>query len=287
MKGTPRTIQSKAYDFPDILREIPDPPAQLYVISNNWPALLDAPRLAIVGSRKPTTYGQTVTYSLASRLVQAGACIVSGLAYGVDVAAHRAALEQKGLTIAVLAGGLDSIYPSHHQRLAQQIIDQGGALISEYPPGTAHHKLHFIARNRLVSGLSRAVLITEASEKSGTWHTVRFALEQGREVLAVPGNITSPLSIGPNRLISSGAHPVLSETDILQVMSLQPVKAALTLGETPEEQLLLDLLNTGVITTASLLKQSQLDVATFNQTLTMLELTGKVRGLGNNQWTLA
>lgn len=283
---TPTTIQSKAEDFPHILRNIPDPPRQLYLITSNWSDLLARPWVAIVGSRKVTDYGKLVTTRLASDLAASGIVIASGLAIGVDGVAHQAALQKGGLTVAVLAGGLDYIHPSCHRRLAQQIIGRGGALISEYPLGIPSYPKHFIARNRLVSGLSQAVVITEAAQKSGTLHTARFALEQGREVFAVPGNITSSTSVATNNLIKSGATPVTDSQDILRYLGIQSGPSKPPTGATPNEQLLLNLLHTGETESATLLTKSNLSVQQFNQTLTMLEITGAVRPLGNNHWTI-
>lgn len=281
------TIQSKAGDFPDALRHIPDPPGQLYVCSQHWRGLLTRPWVAIVGSRNPTSYGQAVTNRLAGELAQAGLVIVSGLALGIDGAAHRGALEAGGLTVAVLAGGLNRVYPSRHQALARAILQQGGALVSEYPDHTTHYPQHFIARNRLVAGLSQAIIITEAAEKSGTLHTVRFALEQGREVLAVPGNITSPASVATNRLIKSGATPITGTNDVLQVLGLRAIQNRQPAGATPTEQVILDILaEHSSADSHTLLAMSKLEVSTFNQTLTMLEITAKIRPLGNNQWTI-
>ena len=286
IKGTLATIQSKAYGLPQILQAIPDPPRQLYVSSNHWSELLTMPAVAVVGSRKVSSYGQEVTTQLVRALARAGVCIISGLAYGVDALAHRAALEAGGRTIAVLAGGLDQIYPRRHLPLAADIVTQKGALVSEYPPGTAIYKMSFVARNRLVSGLSRGVLITEAAEKSGTLHTAAFALEQGREVFAVPGAITSPNAAGTNRLIQQGATVVTSADDILVQLGLDAQHRTVPQGDTPVEQIILDLIGSGVRQTNELLKQSQLEVAQFNQTLTMLEISGKVAAQGNNYWSV-
>jgi DNA processing protein len=280
------TIQSKAEDFPDILRHIPDPPDMLFIKSTNWPDLLQRPWVAIVGSRKVTSYGRAVTAQLAGDLAASGLVIVSGLAIGVDGIAHQATLQAGGLTVAVLAGGLDRIHPGSHQQLAGQILSQGGALISEYPIGIPSYPQHFVARNRLVSGLSQAIVITEAAEKSGTLHTARFALEQGREVFAVPGNITSRTSAATNSLIKSGASPVTSSRDILQSLGLAPVQKVLPKGNNPAEQCLLELLASGEIEGAVLLAKTGLGASVFNQTLTMLEITGKVRSLGGNRWTI-
>ena len=242
--------------------------------------------VSVVGSRKVSAYGKAVTSQLATGLARAGVVIVSGLAIGVDSIAHKATVEAGGQTIAVLPAGLDRIYPTSHTYLARQILEQGGALVSEYPPGSTPYPLNFIARNRLVSGLSSVVLITEASEKSGTLHTARFALEQGKEVLVVPGNITSPTSKGTNNLLKVGATPVTDLSDILQVLGITGGQTARPIGDTLQQQTILDLLYDGHADGDELLQASQMDIAQFNQTITMLEITGKVRALGSNQWSL-
>jgi len=282
-----QSIAIKAADYPDILRHIPDPPQQLYVVGNLERALR-RPRLAVVGSRKATAYARGISHELTLTIARAGITVVSGLAYGIDSVAHRAALESHGVTVAVMAGGLDDIYPKSHYQLAQEIVEKGGALLSEYPVGTPPYKEHFVARNRIVSGLSDAVLITEATEKSGTLHTARFALEQGRDVLSVPGNITGPQAVGTNRLIKSGAHVVLSAQDVFSVLGITPAVRQRPIGATPHEEHLIELLDKHGATDGSALRSmSELDVSLFNQTLTMLEITGKIKALGNNLWTLA
>jgi len=234
-----------------------------------------------------SAYGQAVTAKLASELAKAGVVIVSGLAIGVDAIAHTAALDAGGLTVAVLPAGLDRIYPSSHHQLARRILEQGGALLTEYPPNTRTYPGNFIARNRIASGISDAVLITEAAEKSGTLHTARFALEQGKDVLAVPGNITSPTSAGTNNLIKSGATPVTSAEDIFHVLGIKGAAPThIPKGATPEEQTIINLLTQGESEGSALLDRSRLGVAPFNQALTMLEITGKIRSLGANKWTL-
>jgi len=246
------------------------------------------PVVAIVGTRKPTAYGKEVTFNLAYKLAQKGIIIVSGLALGIDAIAHKAAIEAGGTTIAILANGLDSIYPASHRKLAQDIIDNGGALISEYPPGTPARDFQFLARNRIVSGLADAVVVTEAASRSGTLATVAHALEQNKEVFAVPGNITSPLSVGPNRLIQQGAHPVTNIDDILQVIAPQQLETQMTLnlGSNPQEILLIKLLQSGIRDGDALQQASQLAPHVFSQTLTMLEIQGLIRSLGGNQWTV-
>jgi DNA processing protein len=241
----------------------------------------------VVGSRGLTPYGKTITDQLAGEAAGKGIVIVSGMALGVDGIAHRAALQTGGKTIAVLANGLDRMYPSSHRGLAKQILEQGGAIISEYPEGTDPRREHFIARNRIVSGLSSAVLITEAAAKSGTLHTAQFALEQGREVMCVPGNITSPLSAGTNQLIKAGAMPVTTGQDIIQFFGIEEgITQQSLVGASQEEQVILDLLAQGIADSAELLALSELDAAGFNQALTMLEITGRIKPLGAGRWTL-
>jgi DNA processing protein len=273
--------------IPARLLHIADPPKQLFVTGVGLESLLSAPAVAMVGSRRVSPYGSSVTTKLAQQLAEQGIVIVSGLALGVDGLAHRAALQAGGKTIAVLPGPLEKIYPRAHHQLAEQILRQGGALVSEYPAGTETLRPNFIARNRLVSGLSDALLITEAAEKSGTLHTARFALEQGRDVMVVPGNITSPTSVGCNNLLKAGAHPITSYEDVLHVLGLEETGTQQQIfGGNEHEQLLLDLLKSGVSDGDELQLKSQLDITLFNQTLTMLEISGKVRSLGANGWTI-
>ncbi len=276
----------KANGYPSALENISSPPKELFV-AGELENLLSRPRVAIVGSRKVTTYGRNITTKIAAELAGQGIVIVSGLALGVDALAHQAALDADGLTIAVLPGPLDQILPTSHYNLAREVVKQGGALVSEYPIGSLPHKQNFVARNRIVAGMCDALLITEAAEKSGSLHTARFALEQGKDVLAVPGNITSPLSAGTNNLLKSGAIPITSSDDVLHVLNLKPaIKARNIKGSNSTEQAIIDLLSQDISDGSELLEQSNLEVGEFNQTLTMLEITGKIRSLGANQWTL-
>lgn len=274
--------------FELVLQGITPAVETIYIQSNNLDDLMSRPRVAIVGTRKVTLYGKTVTHQFASELAKAGVVIVSGLAIGVDAIAHRAALEAGGLTIAVMPCGLGQIYPSSHCGLAEQILEQGGALISEYPPGSnIAYKNQFVERNRIVSGMSDALLITEATANSGTMHTARFALEQGKDILAVPGNITSPTSIGTNNLIRTGATPASSTQDVFNILGISAQATKPTVrGSTPEEQCILDLLSSDIRDGTELLARSRLPIDQFNQTFTMMEITGKIRSLGVNQWTI-
>ena len=279
-------IAPDSHKFLQITSGIAKPPKTLYIMGNLPPER--QPTVAIVGSRKPTTYGKEVTYRLAYDLASRGVVIVSGLALGIDAIASRAALDAGGVTLVVLANGLPGIQPQTNYQLAQDILAGGGAVISEYEPETAAMSHQFLERNRIVSGLSDAVLITEAAKRSGTLNTAAHALEQNRDLFVVPGNITSPLSAGCNQLLKQGAQPVTSADDILEVVApnLQAGQSVLPLGTTPEETIILELLQKGLRDGDELQRKSGIDTVTFSTSLTMLELNGLVRALGANQWTL-
>lgn len=200
-------------EYPPLLKEIPDPPLVLYVRGDV--KVLSQHAVAIVGTRRPTIYGGQVAHRLAEGLAQRQLAIVSGLARGVDSAAHRGALAVQGKTVAVLGSGVDVIYPRENKRLAEQVAEHG-ALISEFPPGTSPSPENFPIRNRIISGLSLGVVVVEAAEYSGSLITARLAVEQNREVYAVPGNITSALSFGPNHLIKQGAKLVDDWMDVVE-----------------------------------------------------------------------
>ena len=200
--------------YPSLLREIYDPPIVLYV-KGQWSECLDQPCIAVVGSRKCSTYGQNSALMLARELAQRGVTIISGLARGIDAMAHRGALEAGGRTVAVMGTGIDEVYPRDHRKLAQQILDGGGALVTQFPLGTPPVSENFPYRNRVISGLSLGVLVIEAAENSGSLITARLAMEQNREVFAVPGNITSRTSFGTNYLIKgAGAKLVQQWQDV-------------------------------------------------------------------------
>jgi len=246
------------------------------------------PAVAIVGSRKPTTYGIEVTTKIAGDLAQRGVVIISGMALGIDSVAHRAALEVGGITIAIQGNGLMELYPRSNRRLGEEIVKKGGAIISEYEPDTPPMKHRFLERNRLVSALSDAVLVTEAAARSGTLNTVMHALEQGKEVFVVPGNITSPMSAGCNALLKQGAHPVTSAEDILDVIApdlLRP-QTQLVLGDNPIQTKILQLLQKGIRDGDELRRMTNISASEFSTELTMMEINGLIRNLGANQWTL-
>lgn len=201
-------------NYPAMLREIADPPITLYV-RGEWETCLTMPCVAVIGSRLASTYGTNAAEMLARDLAARGICIVSGLARGIDTAAHRGALRGGGKTVAVLGTGIDGAYPKENMRLINEILAAGGAVVSQFPLGTPPLKDNFPYRNRIISGLSLGVLIVEASERSGSLITARLAMEQDREVMAVPGNITSANSIGTNYLIKCGAKLVQQWQDVV------------------------------------------------------------------------
>lgn len=246
------------------------------------------PTVAIVGTRKPTTYGTEVTRKITEDLARRGIIIVSGMALGVDGIAHRAAIDAGGTTIAVQGNGLSRLYPSTHRQLGIDIVNSGGAIISEYEPDVSARSFQFLERNRIVSGLSDAVLITEASARSGTLNTARHALEQGKEVFVVPGNITSPLSAGCNALLKQGAHPVTCADDILEVIAPQLLRpqTSLALGDNQLQTTIIKLLQSGIRDGDELQHKSLVEAGEFASELTMMEINGTVRSLGANQWTL-
>ena len=275
------TLTDRSY--PAKLTNIAVPPKTLFYIGDIAP-LTTMPVVSIVGSRAVTPYGKQVSTRFAGELASRGIAIVSGLALGVDALAHHAALEAGGSTAAVLPSPVTAIYPASNRQLAKRIVEQGGALISEYGQDDRSEafKARFIERNRLVSGLADVLLITEASEKSGTMHTANFALEQGKTVMAVPGNITSPTSAGTNNLIKAGALPVTDVSDILTALGLDGKQLQLEiLAANAEEEVILALLGKGITDSAILLAQSEMASPIFNQTLTMLEITGKIKPLGS------
>lgn len=245
------------------------------------------PTVAIVGSRKPTAYGRAVSAQIVGGLARRGVIIVSGLAVGHDGLAHRTCLDAGGTTVAVIGNGLSDIYPHRNRDLAEDILKSGGAIISEYPPEQPVYKQQFLERNRLISGLADIVVVIEAGERSGTLNTASHALSQGREVMAVPGNITSPLSIGCNKLIADGAAPVLSAQDIIDRLDIQdapePSRREIHF-DSPDAQKIYDLILAGEHDGDHLIEQADLSAPEFTMAISMLELNGYIAALGGNQW---
>jgi DNA processing protein len=275
-------------DYPARLEEIYDYPPVLYIRGSLVPE--DEWCLAVVGTRKATVYGRQVTEEIVTDLARSKITIVSGLARGIDSIAHRAALEAGGRSIAIFACGLDIVYPSENANLARQIMQQG-ALISEYPLGVSPRADNFPRRNRIMSGLSLGVLIVEADETSGAMITAHMALEQNREVFAIPGSILSPASRGTNRLIQEGAKLVSSYTDILEELNLTAVAHQIEMKEiipsSDTEALLLKQLSAEPTHIDEVCRSSGLPVSTVSSTLTLMELKGMVKQVGNMNYVLA
>jgi len=268
--------------FTSVLSAIHTPPSELYIAGKLPGSHIKS--VAIIGSRKPTSYGIEVTHRLAYELAKQGIVIISGLAYGVDTIAHKAALEAGGTTIAVLANGLHTVYPASNSGLAEDIIKNGGALISEKPMGANAMPYDFLKRNRLVSGLADAIIVTEATEKSGTLSTISHALDQNKEIFAVPGPITSLLSVGPNKLIQQGANIVLKTQDVLDIIAPNSVKTQtlLPLGDTVIETGIIELLKKAPLHTDGLLEAlPNISSSEILQTITIMELKGTIKNVGS------
>lgn len=251
--------------------------------------------VAIVGSRRNTRYGEEVAYKLAYELAKRGVVVVSGLAYGIDSIAHRGAVDAGGVTIGVLGTQIEKIYPRTNLDLARKMIEQGGAIISEWHEGDEvfPDKGSFLMRNRIISGLSDAVIVVEAAIKSGSLNTAMHALDQNKMLFAVPGNINNPCSQGCNKLIQQGAEPLTEVKDVLDFFF--PVKKGrkkknddqlLLLGDDENETKILKMLMEGVSDGSEIVEKTGISVSDFNKTATMLEIKGRIRALGANQWAL-
>lgn len=276
-------------NYPKLLKEIYSPPALLYIKGNQ--ECLSEPSLSVVGTRKTTQYGRHVTPELVRQFSNAGLTIVSGIALGIDTLAHQAALDAHGNTIAVMACGLDLIYPATNRKLAENIINNNGILISEYPLGTPPLRQHFPVRNRIISGLSRGVVVIEGNKDSGSLITAKCALEQNREIFAVPGNISSETARGPNKLIKLGATVVTSANDVLETLKLDYIQKTIQnkkiLPNTKEEAQLVAILSLEPVHIDELVQKSKLNTSTINSVLTMMEMKGIVKHVGGMQYVLA
>jgi DNA processing protein len=264
--------------YPAWLRNIDGAPPVLYVRGELLPT--DELAIALVGTRRASVYGREVTHQVATELGRHGVTVVSGLALGIDAVAHKAALDAGGRTIAVLGSGVDQIYPMQHRQLANA-IEEHGAIVSEYPLGTKPEASNFPPRNRIISGLSRAVVIVEAGQRSGALITANFASEQGRDVFAVPGNILGPGSIGANELIRQGAIPLLAPADLLEYLELSTWNAQQharrLVASDPLEANLLAHLSADPCHIDDLVRLSTLPAPQVSSLLTMMELKGLVR----------
>lgn len=267
--------------YPQRLKEIDQPPPVLYIRGEYLPDDLFA--VAIVGTRRVTAYGRQITEELGGYLASNGITMVSGLARGVDAIAHQTALKAGGRTIGVLGSGVDRIYPPEHRGLAEKMMESG-AIVSDYAPGTPPDASNFPPRNRIISGLSLAVVVIEAGETSGALITAEFAAEQGREVFAVPGSILAPQSKGTNKLIQNGALPLLSVNDLMQALNLTRMgehKAARKIIPSDEtEARLLTVLGAEPLHVDEIRKQTELPIEKVSATLALMELKGMVRQVG-------
>jgi DNA processing protein len=263
----------RRHDLPPLLRAIHDPPELLYVRGEADVDLLGRVAVAVVGARVCSAYGAHVARVLGAGVAAAGGVVVSGLARGVDAEAHRGALEAGGATVAVLGCGIDRDYPAVHAQLARRIADCGGLLASEYGPGVEPAPWRFPARNRIIAGLCAATVVVEARERSGALITADFALEEGREVLAIPGEITSALSAGTNALLRLGATPATSVDDVLEAVGLSRANAAPSEVE-GDAAALLTHLRDAPAAADDLARATGLDAAAVAAALAELELAG-------------
>lgn len=309
------------HDFTEVLGSIALTPKTLYfrgkmpqnMVKNSKQ---ERPKtVAIVGSRRNTKYGEEITYKLAYELGKKGALVVSGLAFGIDSIAHRGCLDAGGITVAVLGTPIDRIYPTAHTALAKEIVANNGAIISEYPPHTTEYqdaplapaeyydkntckrtqdpKSAFLYRNRLIAGLSDIVVVVEAAEQSGSLNTATHALNQGKEVYAVPGNITSPYSQGCNKLIRQGATPYTDPDDILRelfpedyIKRHKSLRQANLFGDTDVETKILQAIHAGARSGEQIMQLACLPAEVFNESITLLEVKSRIRSLGMNNWSL-
>lgn len=266
--------------YPEMLKNIFDPPLGIFV-RGNLP-IVEQQAVAIVGSRKPTPYGLAVAEKLGAGLAGAGVTVVSGMARGVDTAAHRGALGAGGRTIAVLGCGVDVVYPRENKKLMEEICHRG-VVVSEFPPGSPPEAWHFPVRNRIISGLSRGVVVVEAAARSGALITADMALEQGRDVMAVPGNVSSPMSCGPNRLLKQGAKLVEGPDDILDELGINRLFNKSNYGRTAmprltaEEEAVMSVLNYDPASLDKVVERCGLSTQQVLAALMFLELKGLVR----------
>lgn len=282
-----KVITIKDDKFSKQLREIYEPPFLLYYKGNI--ELLNQTSLAVVGTRKITAYGQQVVPKIVAPLVAQNITIVSGLALGIDALAHQTCINNNGSTIAVLGSGLDQIYPASNRYLAEKIINTG-LIISEYPPGTPPLKHHFPYRNRIISGLCLGTIVIEGNEDSGSLITAKYALDQNREIFAVPGNILAQYSTGTNKLIKMGAKLITSTEDIFEELNIEQTKqfnqAQKVIADNKEEEIILNILSNEPLHVNDIIKQVQLDVATTNSTLSLMEIKGKIKNLGGSNYVI-
>jgi DNA processing protein len=282
-----KAIPFESPEYPPLLKEISDFPAVLFVRGELKSC--DETSVAVVGTRRATGYGRQITEEIVGSLAANNVTIVSGLAKGIDTAAHKAALEAKGRTLAIFACGLDIVYPPENVKLAREIMERG-ALISEYPLGTKPKAEHFPQRNRILSGLSRGVLVVESGETSGALITANFALQQNREVFAVPGSILSPMSKGPNRLIQEGAKLVRNHIDVLEELNLSVLEHQYempSLNASSEiESIIMKCISDGPVHIDQICRATGLTAAVLQSNLAVMEINGMIKHTGNLNYVL-
>ena len=282
-----KAITYKDSNYPKLLREIPDCPALLYYKGDVFKE--DNLAISVVGSRKYTPYGLRAVEKIVGPLSESGLTIVSGLALGIDSIAHKVALKN-GRTVAVLGNGLDRVYPESNRGLANDIVKSGGAVISEFPVGTPSFKQNFPFRNRIIAGLSLGTLVIEAAVKSGSLITASAALEYNREVFAIPGSIFNESSEGPINLIKMGAKCVSSAEDVLGELNIeskiQVHHAKNIIPDTKEEAEILGLIKDKPVHVDKFAESSRLDIVKINQTLVLMEMKGKIKNIGRNQYII-
>jgi len=287
-------VEKGSDDFPAFLSKIPDPPDRLFVIGNI--DALHMPALAIVGSRNPTEQGRRNAYEFAKHLGRSGFCIVSGLAQGIDAAAHEGALAAQAMTVAFLGHGIDQVYPAVNESLAKRIAQNNGAVCTEFPLGTPPRRENFPQRNRLISGLSVGTLVVEAASRSGSLISARLASEQGREIFAIPGSIHNPLSRGCHKLIRQGAKLVESADDIVSelgpiiehmVQIPEPAKHSDIGVPKPDTdyEMLLDAMAYDPVSADELANRSGLTIDQVSSMLLILELEGKIEAQAGGHYS--
>jgi len=268
------TIPFRSPEYPPQLRDLVEPPRTIWTLGDRT-TLLQQPIVAIVGTRRATSYGLRITHALSSALARAGACVVSGMALGIDGAAHRGALEANGKTIAVLGTGVDVPYPRAHLGIYNEMVEKG-LIVSELPPGAHSHGGSFPNRNRIIAALARLVIIVEAPHKSGALHTAKYAMDAQRDLGVVPGPIDSPQSAGSNLLMRDGAHPITSIDDAITLAGLMPQKKSGPSIDDPFELRVWFALESGARSLDDLCARTALPVAECLAAVTGLELRGAV-----------
>ncbi|GIW63893.1 MAG: DNA polymerase III [Patescibacteria group bacterium] len=258
-------------DYPKDLKQIPDAPICLFIKSHSWKKIAENKKIAIVGTRKPTAYGQTITKQIIKDLSDKDITIVSGMALGIDTIAHQTAIKNNLTTVAVLGCGVDIIYPAINRQLYNQII-KTGAVVSEFPPETTVKKGLFISRNRIISGLSKAVVVIQGKNNSGSLITAKYCAEQGRDLFAVPGNITEPNSFAPNLLIQNGAYPIISSSELSSYYNLRSKKKLNNQNLSDIEKQIIELIKQQPLYLEELKQKLNITTNKLISTITLLEL---------------